>query len=126
MTSERPVVFLYQLPQSPSEPSLRFARWDEDCVAFRFCGSPSQISTRSVMWLVFDLGTSGVKAAVLDSDGKIVRSAVEPPDSYCQRLRRRAGSERRVARAGRGCSRRRRGCDQDSARWPDARSDPAE
>jgi xylulokinase len=30
------------------------------------------------MWLVFDLGTSGVKAAVLDSDGKIVRSAVEP------------------------------------------------
>ena len=30
------------------------------------------------MWLVFDLGTSGVKAAVFDSDGKIVRSAVEP------------------------------------------------
>lgn len=40
--------------------------------------SPSQISTRAIMWLVFDLGTSGVKAAVLDSDGKIVRSAVEP------------------------------------------------
>src|SRR5258708_6816928 len=30
------------------------------------------------MWLAFDLGTSGVKAAVLDNDGKIVRSAVEP------------------------------------------------
>ena len=30
------------------------------------------------MWLGFDLGTSGVKAAVLDNDGKIIRSAVEP------------------------------------------------
>ncbi|MEY2606590.1 MAG: xylulokinase [Verrucomicrobiota bacterium] len=30
------------------------------------------------MWLAFDLGTSGVRAAVLDNDGKIVRSAVEP------------------------------------------------
>jgi sugar (pentulose or hexulose) kinase len=30
------------------------------------------------MWLAFDLGTSGVRAAVLDNDGKIVRRAVEP------------------------------------------------
>ena len=29
------------------------------------------------MWLAFDLGTSGVKAAALDNDGKIVRSAAE-------------------------------------------------
>src|SRR5258708_40043334 len=34
------------------------------------------------MWVVSDLGTSGVKAAVLDSDGKIVRSAVEPYPTY--------------------------------------------
>jgi xylulokinase len=29
------------------------------------------------MWLAFDLGTSGVKAALINSNGKIVRSAVE-------------------------------------------------
>lgn len=34
------------------------------------------------MWLAFDLGTSGVKAAVLDNDGKIIRSAVEPYPTY--------------------------------------------
>ncbi len=30
------------------------------------------------MWLAFDLGTSGVKAAILDNDERIVRSAIEP------------------------------------------------
>ncbi len=34
------------------------------------------------MWLIFDLGTSGVKAAVLDGDGKIVRNALEPYPTY--------------------------------------------
>jgi hypothetical protein len=33
---ERPVAFLYQLPQALSELSPGFAPWDEDCAAFRF------------------------------------------------------------------------------------------